>query len=355
MIPDLSKYKRQTLLKSFGLDKQSKLLESKVLIVGLGGLGIPVGQYLNAMGVGSLGLMDNDTIALHNLHRQVLYSEKEVGRLKVEVAARKLKEQNSQTSITAIPKFLDKDNALEIISDYDLVVDASDNFSTRYLVNDACVILNKPFVYGALHDFEGQVSVFNYKNGPTYRCLFPNRPKAQEIPNCDEHGVLGVLPGIIGNLQALEAVKVLSKVGEVLSGKLLLFDGLTQKSRLVQFKENPDNKNISRLQERYGSDSCSTAQTIRTEDFFEDKEPKQLIDVRSKAEFNSGHLEIAMNIPLQELEDGLGKIDLERPVYFVCQSGKRSQIAAQRLSELFPESTLFSIEGGMDQISTVCR
>lgn len=353
MTLDLSKYRRQIALKSFGLDKQSKLIESKVLIVGIGGLGIPVAQYLNAMGVGRLGLMDSDTIALHNLHRQVLYSEQEVGRQKVEVAAEKLKKQNTQTEIISIPKYLTRENAIEVVSEYDLVVDASDNFATRYLINDACVILNIPFIYGALHDFEGQVSVFNYKNGPTYRCLFPKIPKANEIPNCDENGVLGVLPGIIGNLQALEAIKVLTEVGEVLSGKLFIFDGLTQRNQLVQFKGNPDNKKLTELQENYGFGLCETLQGISIDDFLHLGGEKQLIDVRSETEFDSNHLEMATNIPLQELDDNLDKIDLSIPVFLICQSGKRSAIAAQRLSELSPGSIIYNIQGGMDQISAV--
>ena len=355
MIPDLSKYQRQTILKSFGLDKQVKLFESKVLIVGLGGLGVPVAQYLNAMGVGSMGLMDMDTVALHNLHRQVLYTEDEVGKLKVEVAAQKLKAQNSQTSIAPIPEFLNRDNALNIISEYDLIVDASDNFSTRYLVNDACVMLNKPFVYGALHDFEGQVSVFNYDGGPTYRCLFPKMPKAKEIPNCDENGVLGVLPGIIGSLQALETVKVLTGAGDVLSGKLMIFDGLTQKNRLVQFVANPEHKKIRALQENYDMEVCHAVLSINSSIVLKDIENKQVIDVRTKDEFKSGHLDTAINLPLQELETNLDKIDFKRPAYLVCQSGKRSALAAQKLMELYPKAVFYSIEGGMDQISALCH
>lgn len=355
MTADLSRYQRQTLLKSFGLDKQSKLFESKVLIVGMGGLGIPVAQYLNAMGVGSLGLVDNDTIALHNLHRQVLYSESEVGLSKVKVAAQKLRKQNSQTDIRPISEFLDKDNALEMIAAYDLIVDASDNFATRYLVNDACVMLKKPFVYGALHDFEGQVSVFNHRGGPTYRCLFPKMPKAQEVPNCDENGVLGVLPGIIGNLQALEVVKALSGVGEVLSGKLLIFDGLTQKNRLVQFDVNPDNKKITSLQKSYGPESCKIVLSLTALEFLKGDEKKQLVDVRSHEEFKAGHLKEAIHIPLQAIATSVDKIDLGRPVYLVCQSGKRSALAAQKLVAMYPTALFYSIEGGMNQISTLCH
>ena len=177
------RYQRQITLSEFGPQAQQKLRDSSVLVVGVGGLGIPVLQYLNAMGVGCLGLIDQDTVDETNLHRQVLYAEDDVGLSKVEVAVNKLRSQNSHTKLVIHDTFLVKDNALEIIKDYDLVVDASDNFATRYLINDACVILKKAFIYGALHGFEGQVSVFNHQGGPTYRCLFPQMPNADEIPN----------------------------------------------------------------------------------------------------------------------------------------------------------------------------
>ena len=204
------RYTRQTILKGFGFEGQDKLANAKVLIIGAGGLGVPVITYLNAMGVGKIGIVDNDTVALTNLHRQVLYGQDDIGELKVNTALKKLKTQNDATTIEAYKTFINPKNALEIIENYDLVVDTSDNFPTRYLVNDTCVILKKPFVYGALHGYEGQVSVFNYKGGPTYRCLFPHMPKENEVPNCNEHGVLGIIPGIIGNLQALEAIKAVS-------------------------------------------------------------------------------------------------------------------------------------------------
>jgi molybdopterin/thiamine biosynthesis adenylyltransferase len=202
------RYIRQTILKGFGAEGQRKLANAKVLVVGAGGLGVPVLTYLNAMGVGTLGIVDADVVSISNLHRQVLFTEAMVGLLKVHAAAEQLQKQNPETKINAYPTFLDLSNALEIIGNYDLVVDATDNFPTRYLINDACVILNTPFVYGALHGFEGQVSVFNYENGPTYRCLFANMPMADAIPDCNENGVLGILPGIVGNLQALEVVKL---------------------------------------------------------------------------------------------------------------------------------------------------
>ena len=220
------RYTRQTTLKGFGQEGQQKLADAKVLVIGAGGLGVPVLTYLNAMGVGTIGIMDSDTVSITNLHRQVLYGQSDVGQSKVISALEKLKAQNSDTEIVVYDTFLTTKNALEVIADYDVVVDTSDNFPTRYLVNDACVILNKSFVYGALHGYEGQVSVFNYEDGPTYRCLFPNMPNENEVPNCNEHGVLGIIPGIIGNLQALETIKVITGIGEALSGKLLVFDGI---------------------------------------------------------------------------------------------------------------------------------
>ena len=347
---DISKYQRQTSLRSFGTDKQQKLLQSKVLIIGLGGLGVPVAQYLNAMGIGTLGLMDGDTIAIHNLHRQVLYAEKDIGKRKVDVAAQKLKAQNYDTHIVAIPSFLKIENALKIIKGYDVVVDATDNFETRYLINDACVILSRPFVYGALHDFEGQVSVFNYQDGPTYRCLFPNMPKPEEIPNCDAHGVLGILPGIIGSLQALEVVKVLTKIGEVLSGKLLLFDGLSQENRFMRFQTNPKNKTISTLATSYGVPLCAAEIQVEWEVFLKKHASEQLVDVRSSKEFQYSHLDNTVNIPLSELEDSLDQINLKETIYFVCQSGKRSLQAVEKLKMLSPNTVSYSLKGGMNEM-----
>ncbi len=345
-----SRYTRQTSLPDFGPEGQARLQHSKVLIVGLGGLGIPVAQYLNAMGVGTLGLMDNDTIALHNLQRQVLYSENDIGKPKVSVAAQKLAAQNSDTRINVYANYLNPENALEIIKQYDLVVDATDNFGTRYLINDACVVVKKPFVYGALQGFEGQVSVFNYKDGPTYRCVFPDPPKAREIPNCNENGILGVLPGIIGTLQALEAVKVLSGKGQVLSGELLLFDGNTQQSRKIGLEVNPKNKQLTTLQLHYEIPPCETEVPVVTIAEFLHLSADlrlQLIDVRNPEEFAGNAIRSAVNIPLSKLEDELIRIDFTLPVYFICQSGVRSRSAVQIAQDFKPQAQVYSIEGGM--------
>nr|WP_299068048.1 HesA/MoeB/ThiF family protein [uncultured Allomuricauda sp.] len=352
-----SRYIRQTSLNDFGPDGQSKLLKAKVLVVGLGGLGLPALQYLNAMGVGTLGLMDQDVIELHNLQRQVLYSEKDLGRLKLDVVLEKLTAQNSQTTFKTHDTFLTKENVLETIAAYDLIVDATDNFPTRYLINDACVILNKPFVYGALHAFEGHVSVFNYQDGPTYRCLYPEIPTIDEVPNCNENGVLGVIPGIIGTMQALEAVKVLTGVGEVLSGKLMIYNGLNQHVSKINFKANPGYKKITELQDFYETVDCDIVPSISAKTFMSYRESGKkftLVDVRTWEEFNQNHLNEAVNIPLDNLDVFEHQIDLNKEVYIICQSGKRSELALKQLQTKHPDLTLYHILGGMNKMMTLC-
>lgn len=352
-----NRYIRQTQLKDFGPEGQQKLASAKVLVVGLGGLGLPALQYLNAMGVGTLGLMDQDVVELHNLQRQTLYTEKDLGRLKLEVTHEKLGAQNSGTQFILHDTFLTKDNALEVIRSYDLVLDATDNFPTRYLINDACVILEKPFVYGALHSFEGHVSVFNYNNGPTYRCLYPDMPSPQEVPNCNENGILGVVPGIIGSLQALEVVKVLTGIGEVLSGKLLLFDGLSQQFTKIGFKAKPENHKIEKLQDQYESLDCGVVPTISPEEFqilLESQQSILVLDVRTPEEFIGQHLNESINIPLGQLESASEYIDNVEEVYVICQSGKRSEQAIQELEPIYPTKRFYNVLGGMNKMKTLC-
>ncbi|RKN76807.1 HesA/MoeB/ThiF family protein [Ulvibacterium marinum] len=346
------RYIRQTILKDFGPKAQERLYKSKVLVVGAGGLGIPVLTYLNAMGIGTLGIVDGDSVSGSNLHRQVLYDETDIGQSKVQVAIRKLRAQNSSTQLISFEQFLTVENALRVIADYDLVVDASDNFPTRYLVNDACVLLGKPFIYGALHGFEGQVSVFNHNNGPTYRCLFPNMPGPDEVPDCNANGVLGVIPGIVGNLQALEAVKVLTGVGEVLSGKLLLFDGLSQNFQNIKFSLVPDNQKINELKPAYDFECTTEIKSIQTSELEQllEMNSVQLIDVRTPKEFQGYHLEKAHHIPLSELEERKSEIDFGRPAYFICQSGIRSRKAIEKLQELNTEAELINVKGGMNNL-----
>lgn len=347
-----NRYVRQTILPGFGNDGQHKLKSAKVLVVGAGGLGVPVLTYLNAMGVGTLGIVDADVVSLSNLHRQVLYTENMVGQAKVMAAKNQLHLQNSDSEILVHHTFLTVTNALEIIRDYDVVIDATDNFPTRYLINDACVILKKPFVYGALHSFEGQVSVFNYKGGPTYRCLFPEMPGPDAVPNCNEHGVLGIVPGIIGNLQALEAIKIITGIGEVLSGVLLLFDGLSQRYQRMNLKLNPENLNIEQLATTYEFDCETPLTSIEAKDFQKlyDRGIPNLLDVRTDKEFTRQHIDGAKHIPLGELKDRVGEINLDAPVYVICQSGIRSKKAIVQLKELLPTSEFVNVSGGMNHI-----
>jgi adenylyltransferase/sulfurtransferase len=275
-----------------------------------------------------------------------------VGLPKVIAAKTQLLAQNSTTKIELYQTYLSVSNALEIIEPYDVIVDATDNFPTRYLINDACVILNKPFIYGALHGFEGQVSVFNYKNGPTYRCLFPKIPNADAIPNCNEHGVLGILPGIVGNLQALEAIKVLAGIGEVLSGVLWLFDGLSLRTQRMKFPLNPENKKIKKLADTYDFDCDMPIKTIAgiaIKKLILDG-TIELVDVRMFNEFKAHHLKGAKHIPLDELEERVDELKMESPVYVICQSGIRSQKAIHKLQALFPEKEFINVAGGMNHI-----
>lgn len=353
MAMDSERYIRQTVLKDFGLEAQQKLFDASVLVVGAGGLGVPVLQYLNAMGVGSIGIIDHDTVSLSNLHRQVLYNENDIRKSKVTTALEKLKLQNSTTNLQGYDSFLTKENALDIINEYDVVVDASDNFATRYLVNDACVILGKPFIYGALHDFEGHVSVFNHQEGPTYRCLFPKEPKAHEIPNCNEQGVLGVLPGIIGSIQALETVKTITHTGTPLSGILLVFDGLDHSHHKFNITLEPKNKKLQRLKDSYELECTLEAASITTEEFqkrSQNSESIQLIDVRTQGEFAEFHLNEAVNIPLDMLEENHQSVDATKPIYLICQSGVRSLKATQLLKTKYPSAELITIEGGLNQL-----
>ncbi|GIW24010.1 molybdopterin-synthase adenylyltransferase MoeB [Meiothermus sp.] len=237
---ELDRYARHIVLPGVGGAGQARLKQSSVLVVGAGGLGSPVLMYLAAAGVGRLGIVEMDRVALSNLQRQVLFDTEHIGQPKAEVARARLNGLNPHIEIHTHTLKLDSHNALEILAPYDLVVDCSDNFPTRYLVNDACVLLDKPLVYGAIHQFEGQLSVFHYQGGPCYRCLFPNPPQPGTVPNCSEAGVFGVLPGVIGSLMATEALKLLLGQGEVLSGKLLLYDGLQARFSHIRFSRRQD-------------------------------------------------------------------------------------------------------------------
>lgn len=243
----MNRYQRHITLKEVGESGQKKLAESSVLVVGAGGLGCPVLQYLTAAGIGKIGIVDGDFVNESNLQRQVLYKTKDIGQPKAACAAKALSELNPEIEIVTISGFITAQNAPDIIASYDIVVDGTDQIHTRYLLDDACWLLKKPLVYGAIHKFEGQVSVFNYQNGPTYRDLFPTPPKPENVPNCSETGVLGVLPGIIGNIQVNEVLKIILEYGDVLAGKLWLFNAKTNNSQTIVFtrqthKERPSTK-----------------------------------------------------------------------------------------------------------------
>ena len=335
-----NRYSRHLRLSEIGAAGQQKLKAARVLVVGCGGLGCPVLQYLAAAGVGTVGLLDFDVVDDSNLQRQVLYATADVGRPKAEAAAEKLRAQNPFISVQPHQVLLSAANVMALFAAYDLVIDCSDNFATRYLVNDACVILGKPLVFGAIFKFEGQVTVFNYQNGPTYRCLYP-QPAAEAAPNCAEIGVLGVLPGLVGTLQATEALKIILALGEVLSGRLLLVDALAMRFQTIRFKALMANQQLTALAPDYAA-FCGEAPLapalIRAPEITADElrawqqsgRPLQLLDVREPHEYARRNIGGQL-IPLAELTARASELQSAVPVVVHCASGVRSQKAAQLL------------------------
>ena len=325
------RYRRHIQLEEVGIAGQQRLGKAKVLVVGAGGLGCPVLQYLATSGIGQLGIVDFDTVSLTNLHRQILYTVKDIGKLKAEVAKQQLEALNSEIKVKAYPTALTVDNCLDIIDAYDIVVDGTDNFTTRYLINDACLLMDKPMVFGALYKFEGQVSVFNYKNGPSYRCLFPNPPIAGEVPNCNDIGVLGVLPGIIGLLQATEVLKIILEIGEVLSGKVLYINTLTYQQRILKFSRNE--ALISAIKKNVKPQAVATDDCIFTTQMslssIETDADMLWIDVREIGETPIISAKNILKLPLSSFETSLKIENDGRKKIFFCQSGMRSQKATQ--------------------------
>ena len=348
------RYNKQLKLKGFGLPAQNLLQNSRVLIIGAGGLGTPCAQYLNGAGVGTIGIIDEDIINLSNLPRQTLFNEVEVGLSKVDVLIKRLRAQNPATNFISYKEFLIPANALSIIQKYDLVIDASDNFGTRYLVNDSCIILDKPFIYGAVHEFEGQVSVLNYKGGPTYRCLFKETEGLDTSLNCDENGILGILPALIGTYQALEAIKVITGIGNVLSGQLLIIDTLSQSHFKIAVLPDAANKNITSLKEFYATPVCSTSLQIidgsTLKEWLKNGKKIALIDVRNTDEFAAGTLPGAINISLTELSKRKDLIDFDLPVVTICATGVRSREAALILRQVNKDIEVFSLNGGLSSL-----
>jgi sulfur-carrier protein adenylyltransferase/sulfurtransferase len=326
------RYSKQIILPEIGIEGQKKLQAAKVLVIGAGGLGCPVLQYLVAAGIGTIGIADGDKVEISNLQRQVLYTEGEVGQSKAVVAEKKLKALNPHVHFHVHAVFVDSSNALELMRGYDIIVDGSDNFATRYLVNDACVTLDKPMVSGAIYKYEGQVSVFNYQQGPTYRCIFPEPPGVDESPNCAEIGVVASLPGIIGTIQANEVIKIITGIGEVLSGRLLVMDTLTMHTHTFQFKVNPANRSIRHLEDmpQYCEPSSDTIIYEELQKMMHHADSIQLVDVREVEEHEIGNIG-GINIPLSKLEGLLHLLNPEKTVVVYCASGVRSSHSAKLL------------------------
>ena len=350
----MNRYSRHIILSEIGQEGQDRLSKSKVLVVGAGGLGCPVLQYLTAAGIGKIGIIDFDTVSESNLQRQILFGASTLGINKAIAAKARLEDLNNTILIKAYPEKLTHKNALAIFQDYDIIVDGTDNFSTRYLVNDASIITNKPLVYAGIYKFEGQVSVFNYKKGPSYRCLFPKQPENGSIPNCSEIGVLGVLPGIIGTLQANEVIKLILGIGEVLSGKVLYYNSLNHQINFI--KLNRSEKEIQKVMETKTffktldeESICEMPiQVISIQDAI-NKKNVQWIDVRDQninPEIN--HSEV-LQIPLNDLEQNLNKIDLSKEHVFFCQAGIKSKKAASILQS-HQIHTGSSLKNGADEV-----
>ena len=360
---ELRRYSRHLILPEVGADGQRRLKAARVLVVGAGGLGSPLGLYLAAAGVGTLGLVDFDRVDVTNLHRQVLFGEADIGRPKIEAAVERLREINPHVELVPHEVRLDSSNALEIVSAYDLVVDGTDNFPTRYLVNDACVLSGKPNVYGSIFRFEGQVSVFWGAEGPCYRCLFPEPPPPGLVPSCAEGGVLGVLPGIVGSLQANEAIKLILGVGEPLVGRLVLFDALRLRFRELALKKDPEcpvcsaEPTLTELIDYEAFCGLGGEDEAAREPGF-DLQPEEvarwrdegrrftLLDVRTPEERVIAQIEGALAIPLQELPGRLGELDAGELVVVHCHHGPRSTRAATLLRER--GFSAHNLAGGID-------
>jgi molybdopterin/thiamine biosynthesis adenylyltransferase/rhodanese-related sulfurtransferase len=349
-----NRYRRHLQLPEIGEAGQLRLKNAKVLVVGAGGLGCPVLQYLAAAGVGTLGIVDADKVEISNLQRQILYGPSDLGQFKAEAASRAVHKLNPLVHTQVHTCRATLGNIRELIATYDVVVDGSDNFPTRYLLNDACVSFNKPLISGAIYKFEGQVSVFNYQGGPTYRCLFPQPPSAKEAPNCDATGVLGVLPGLIGTAQAAETLKVLLGIGEALNGRLWVLDALSFQTRIMKFAQQPQQAAINLLTANPAdyAELCGVGvNAILAADLQQQLESEYapfLLDVREPEEFTVSHLPGATLLPLGSLEKGVASIPRHHPVVVYCRSGRRSAQAIERLQTEFGFANLLNLDGGIE-------
>lgn len=361
-VEELARYNRHIIIPEFGIEAQKKLKEARVLVVGSGGLGSPSLLYLAAAGVGTIGIVDFDTVEDSNLQRQVIFGVDDIGKSKAESAKKRLQQLNPYIQIETYTVQLTSGNILEIISQYDVVVDGTDNFPTRYLINDASVIAGKPNVYASIFQFEGQVSVFNYtdksgETGPNYRDLYPTPPAPGTVPSCAEGGVLGVLPGIIGTLQANEVIKVITGVGEPLSGRLFVFDALSFNTRTLKISKNPEGLAITSLidyNQFCGIPSADKEiKEISVDELFSwinDNEDIQIIDVREPNEYEERNI-AALLIPLATVKQREQEISKDKKVVIHCRSGKRSATAIRELEEAFGFSNLYNLKGGILAIS----
>lgn len=365
---ELARYSRHVTIPEFGREGQERLKRSKVLVIGTGGLGAPALQYLTAAGVGEIGIVDFDKVEDSNLQRQVLFSTEDIGRPKVTVAKERLEKLNPHVKINLHETRLTSENALEIFQGYDIVADGTDNFPTRYLVNDACVFTGIPNVYASIFRFEGQASVFNYTDsngvtGPNYRDLYPSPPPPGLVPSCAEGGVLGVLPGIIGSIQATEAIKILSKAGEPLSGRFFIFDALNFETKTLKVEKDPANPLTGDNPTQHGlidyEQFCGiTPEAQLAEDEVPEITPEALaeklnngaditvIDVREPHEYEIANIGGEL-IPLGELDEHLDQIPKSQEVIVHCRSGKRSADAIKKLQNKYGYQNLYNLKGGI--------
>lgn len=344
MNTSLERYHCQMALPGFGTASQELLKNAKVLIVGMGGLGCPSAQYLAASGIGTIGLADDDIVSESNLHRQILYTPDDIGKSKVDIATKKLQQQNPSVKITPFNFRVTSENVMDLISDFDLIIEGTDNFETKCLLNDACVLTGKPLVYGAIYQYEGQVSVWNVmqKDGtysPNYRDVFPNAEESQ-VPNCREGGVLPTLAGIVGCMQANEAIKYFTNPEDLLAGKLWMMNVLNGKTQIIKLRKLA--VPITSLSQ--------TVEIITFEQLMQDKDHFEIIDVRTPEEheeFNIGGVNIAVD-DLQHHSEYIS--GLTRPILAYCLSGKRSAEAVRKIKSLFPEKEVFSLKDGIHKI-----
>ncbi len=356
---EIARYARHIAIPEFGLQGQEKLKAGRVLVIGSGGLGSPVLLYLAAAGVGHIGIVDFDTVDDSNLQRQVLFTTDDIGKSKAETAKERLIALNPHLDIVVYKTRFTRENALELIANYDVVADGTDNFPTRYLVNDACVLAGKVNVYASIFQFEGQVSVFNYPQadgtrGPNYRDMFPEPPPPGLVPNCAEGGVLGVLPGIIGSMQASEVIKVLTGVGEPLAGRLFLFDAASFTTRILKVQKSPDTKitELINYEQFCGIESPTELRPVKEVSVQElyDLQVQgadfQLIDVREPHEFAAANIDGEL-IPLGTVSAAAHRIAKDKKVVIHCRSGVRSAKAIRELEDLFGFENLYNLKGGI--------